>query len=396
VSGRSLAALLAIAAATCGGPDAVDPASAGLRVEIDTVAGVEHVRNAGSPPEWSLAETLTLGSSGAAATAAGDDEFGHVAGVVGDTAGRVYVADAMSADIRAFDAEGRLLRRIGRRGAGPGEFIGLISLGRLGDGLAALDVATARLGVLSAEGEWLGQQPYRGGDVAQLLAAGGGALYMPSIVAGPSGRELRYVVQTAAGPTDTLRPPPLEAREQPQARCTYGGDVTAARQASFAPRQLRVPAPDMQWADVWTADYRIVFLTPAGDTVRIVERDVRRRAVTDSAWQAETAAFDAFLAEHPDAACDRRTLPRPDAMTLVRAVFFDDDGRMWVERLSDAGTTLDVFDTGGRLLGLVGVPDRFERVVPHVLGDRLHMVVADSLGVQAVRVYRVIGMSAGT
>lgn len=36
--------------------------------------------------------------------------------------GRIVIADMYDAAVRYFDASGRLIRKVGRRGAGPGEF----------------------------------------------------------------------------------------------------------------------------------------------------------------------------------------------------------------------------------------------------------------------------------
>ena len=53
--------------------------------------------------------------------------------------GRVFVAERQLTAIRAFDAQGRYLYSIGRRGAGPGEFEWVQGIGLLGDTLWATD-----------------------------------------------------------------------------------------------------------------------------------------------------------------------------------------------------------------------------------------------------------------
>lgn len=48
--------------------------------------------------------------------------FGEIAGVGLDREGKVIIVDRKVWDVRLFDAQGRFLQRLGRRGQGPGEF----------------------------------------------------------------------------------------------------------------------------------------------------------------------------------------------------------------------------------------------------------------------------------
>lgn len=74
------------------------------------------VRAQGPGARLVLTEVLRLGS------AFGDDAFGRVMDVELGPTGRIYVADDLRWNIVVFDGAGRLLRRVGRRGQGPGEF----------------------------------------------------------------------------------------------------------------------------------------------------------------------------------------------------------------------------------------------------------------------------------
>jgi hypothetical protein len=74
------------------------------------------VRPRGPAARLVMTEVLRLGS------AFGDDAFGRAMDVELGPTGRIYVADDLSWNVLVFDRSGRLLRRVGRRGQGPGEF----------------------------------------------------------------------------------------------------------------------------------------------------------------------------------------------------------------------------------------------------------------------------------
>ena len=104
-----------------------------------------------------LAEAARIGSVEADADAA----FGFIADVAVDGAGRVYVADPTAAQILVFDAAGGLLRRIGRRGEGPGEFQAPIEMAvGSGDTLRVFDNALWRVASFDSAGTV--------GDILQL------------------------------------------------------------------------------------------------------------------------------------------------------------------------------------------------------------------------------------
>ena len=68
-------------------------------------------------PVLELKEELALGGG----EAEGDYAFGRVRHFVVDDAGAFYVLDQQNAHVKVFDASGKYLRTIGRKGQGPGE-----------------------------------------------------------------------------------------------------------------------------------------------------------------------------------------------------------------------------------------------------------------------------------
>jgi hypothetical protein len=68
-------------------------------------------------PRIVLNEQFRVGSADGA-----NDAFARVVDVVFDGRGRIVIADDLNHQLSVFDASGRFLRRVGRQGAGPGEF----------------------------------------------------------------------------------------------------------------------------------------------------------------------------------------------------------------------------------------------------------------------------------
>jgi len=64
----------------------------------------------------SLEEVLSVGTLD-------DDTLFQWVGITVDPQGRIYVTDGMDYSIKKFDADGQLLKKAGRRGQGPGEFL---------------------------------------------------------------------------------------------------------------------------------------------------------------------------------------------------------------------------------------------------------------------------------
>ncbi len=70
-----------------------------------------------------------------------DYVFGSIEAVSHTTEGNILVLDRAACSVAEFDPDGEFVRRMGRSGSGPGEFLNPLSMVRLGDGrVAVLDI----------------------------------------------------------------------------------------------------------------------------------------------------------------------------------------------------------------------------------------------------------------
>ncbi len=380
-----MAVILAVSFASwaCGG-DAIPSSS--LVVQVDTVNGVVQVSNYGAGPEWALVELVRVGTGGGVGLEERPDEFGQVVGVVANEDGTIYVADGMAKEIRVFSETGVFLQRIGREGGGPGEFRSIQSLGMLGDTIVVLDPGNGRLGFISPEGQWIGHRSYlriSGPDV-RIFQTGVSEFSIPAL---EGDMRMVFVRHNSAGAQESI------SLQRPGAANFY---VFCQHERGFvyfvpewAPNLLRVPAPNGHLIEGWSGTYRLALLDVDGDTVQVLERDQPRLIPTDADWDDQVARFDSMMAPLSGLKCNPRRPVRPKEKGLIRAMFFDDHGRLWIERRTANGFALDAFDRVGALRGSVDIPNRVEDVPIFIRGDRVYLVVQDELGINTVLAFEV-------
>jgi outer membrane protein assembly factor BamB len=379
LSGFVLLAVLSSVIAGCS--DTRAPVAA---VAIDTTGGVIHVRNRTLPVAWPLSEIASVDG-----TPAG---FTRIYSLTVDGDGNIYVADNGESTIRVFDPHGDALRTIGRRGSGPAEFLDLYSVAWLGDTLVALDPGNSRVGLLTRDGVWLGERILSRrmtGRGIQLLE-GDGAVFVPSITVVDTVVQRTFIRQTALGFADTVVLPSMgnEARNS-FITCEFPHHAGIADFAvPFASHSLITVNRSGSPVLANTGGYRIIFMSSKADTVRTVEAPASPEPVTPRDWADSLAEFRSFQQKYPGAHCEPNDPKAPSAKSVIGALWFDDQHRLWVERRDGRGHGYDVFDSGGVLIGTMAAPARDQDINPYVRDGRLYLVAMDSAGAQTIKVYR--------
>jgi len=394
-AGRGAALLIAaLAPAACAGRN-----GAGAPVVTDS-AGVAIVTNAapasGRAGSWRVDPEPLLDLGGDETGPAG--VFERVAGLVLVPDGGVIAGDEGAGEIRAFDPEGRLRWRTGRRGDGPGEFRLIASLGAgAGDSIWVFDFGNRRFTLLDAAGALA-----RTFDIGVAISA-------PSAV----GRleNGRFVLREVWGSPHGDGPQVTGLSRDPAAIVTITGDGTRLDTVAVYPgREVYLTLENGRGVMSTPLFARNTSVAVAGDRVLIGDQAAFAIDVLDAGGvklrsirmtgldltidgDVVRRTTDALL-EHLPAAerADRRrfleSLPGPPTRPAFGRILVAPSGEIWVSRHAPA--PLDppawtVFDAGGRLLAVVTMPDRFR--LEAVGETRIAGVWRDEYDVEHVRVH---------
>lgn len=377
-SARYLAAAALALCAACGADDSGQPADGAWR------AG----------EEWKLVKEAQIGS----ADGEGAAMFANIVGLLVDPLDRVWVADGQQQEVRVFDARGRHVRTIGRKGGGPEEFGMLAGMDWGPDGnLWVVDGGNSRYAVWDTAGKLVATHrrasnmlmiPWSGGWDAEgrLYDIGGSAM-------GPEGETL---VRAGADlqPRDTFTIPPFKGEFW---EVVNEGGAGRGRGRGRSIMRMNVPFTGSQeWrvdprGNVWiarTQQYRLErhpFGGGAPDLV--VERPTQPVKVADEDLERALGRFDDF--KERGGQIDESRIP--DTYPALQSFFFADDGHLWVfPQLGPDRPALDVFDPAGRFLGRVTPPGRVMTVpYPAIRGNRFVGVVRDENDVETVWVMRI-------
>lgn len=388
-------ASLLLAAVVSGCTAAAGDASARWTGTIDTLAsGQVVVHNTADPvwapgEAWRVTEELRIGS----VDGDGPDVLGSVTSFEIDRAGRVWILEGQSQQLRVFDGDGSFVRTIGRNGGGPGEFARAMRVELGPDGnLWVMDPSNNRLSVFDTAGTYLEGRLALGGFIMMPWPGrfdSRGRYYAPVPRTGTEFRIglLRY--DTAFTPADTLDVPTDPVERQSFRLSSPDGRSMMVAGVPFQGGLRWKLAPDGATWSLVTDQYRLFELDENGDTIRTITRDYEPLPVTDEDRAQAREDLKWFLDQGGQADWSKLPGEKPAAASF----FFDDEGDIWVERVTEgggSGSSFDVFDPEGRFLGNVHTPFPLSGPEPIIRGDTLWGVTRDELEVPYIVRARIV------
>ncbi|MFQ5528868.1 MAG: 6-bladed beta-propeller [Gemmatimonadota bacterium] len=405
---------LVVALSACG--DATSAASDWAGSVTDS-AGVAMVTNPSSP-SWSEAEAwgtevvLRIGEAAGDA----DYQFGQIAGIGVTSNGHILVLDQQAQRVQVYGPDGTYQSSIGRPGSGPGEFgpaASALFVGR-GDTLIIPDVGNQRVNVTVIDGEStsFAIQMEQGIPMRYDLFESGDLVAQRRALNLPNQDAVTNDLIATQGYDGTI----LDTLLTPKRGDTFTFTSDRPQFHIFAPEPMWTTLSGNRLAFATNDSYRIEVFSSDGSLERVVANPYEPTPVTESH---ERTLVDLMRTQF-----ERNGVPPAQADLLMDGVSFADNwpaftqmragpaGTLWVQRvrylsdlteeelesynptLDQGSPQWDVFDSAGRYLGIVELPDRFTPFT--VDGDRWYGVVRDDFDVQYVQVLRITGAAAGS
>lgn len=362
--------------------------------DVAIVANTAPARGRASAWRIDTEPLLDLGAEGSGPAGV----FERVAGIVLLQDGGLVAGDEGAAEIRAFDPDGRLRWRAGRRGDGPGEFRLIASLGAgPADSIWVFDFGLRRFTILDAAGT-----PLRTLDAGPAISAASAVGRLP---------DGSFVLRETWGSAGDEGVRTAGMRRDPAAIVRLAADgaaldtvalypgrevwisVEGGRGVMNAPLFARTTAVALAGPTIIVGDqagFAIDMLSADGGKLRSARIEGLDLAIDRNAV---ARAADALLEQLPRAerAARRRmleALPQPPTRPAFGRIVVSAAGEIWVsEHTPPPLEPVDwyVLDPDGRWLGNVTVPDRFR--LEAVGEDRVAGVWRDEYDVEHVRVH---------
>jgi hypothetical protein len=380
-----------------------------MRVLFALLASIAAAPLAGqAPPRWSLVPELRIG--GQAATEA-EYEFTTVRHVAVGPTGAMYVTQGLEQEIRVYDAQGKYVRTIGRKGGGPGEFMGLGTIGFVGDTLYTTDFQQRRITLFRADGSLIttivadaSQGSLRTDSVVfrpspvVLLADGtalGSASYASHLVAnGQITRAPVYRLTRTARVLETVAWLPVGsgqgAVQSGSSALFFIQPVSDAPMAEFAAKAGRLYMVERA-ARAGSNTFRVTAIAARGDT--LWDRSFPYRplplgpGVADSILNVAARRFSGgrggFTSDQI-----RKAVFIPDHQVTVTRVIVATDGSLWLRR-EEFGDPIawTVIDPQGRIAATLSLPRNVRPMT--VVGDNVWGVELDDVDVPTLVRWRV-------
>ena len=347
-----------------------------------------------SADEWQLQLPPVLEIGRADGDEDGPDLFGFITQAIQLSTGNIAVADGLAREIRIFDEAGSHLLTFGRPGEGPGEFTNLVSIAELaGDTIAAIDNLNGRVSLFTSAGAFVRSFP-----IPRLPGASA-----PNVVGWLEDGTL--LIQTNSRPVsrdtrDQSTVSPLRGRPSTARSSRRSASSRTAGWAETASDWASARAPSSRWVAPWhgmdtPSDFELVGHDRTGSVRRIVRMNRTPKAVTQEEIAESQAEVEKSLEGMSGPAVERILETEFASTHPVHGMLMSDEtGSLWVQRYrnrfaQDPGPgEWDIFDAEGRLTGYLTIPNEFR--ITDIGGQFVLGVHSDALGVQAVRMHRLI------
>jgi len=355
-------------------------------------------------------EVFTVGS------VVGDnwDTFGNVRSVAFDSGGNLHIFDSLSEHILVVGPDGSLLRTVGGRGEGPGEFGNVSSAIVARDGSYTV-VGSSQVDLLDPDGTFVRRVTLEESMILSNMALPDGRLLAAQFLRiadfmasgefpDPEGRPIHVIPLDGSEPAvhytawDLPEDPAAEDADEG----SEPGTIHLSAGRAFEPGLHFDMLTDGRLALADSIGYRVKLIGLDGSVAGVIERPIAPLAVSEAVMEAERERYRETTARLANIRSQTFQIEREgaeglafaDEVPVVADLKVDWDDRIWVTRSGadgdDDGPT-DIVTPDGRYIGTLTAdglrtPDAFG---PDGL---LAYIETDELDVPTVRVVRLVSL----
>ncbi len=317
-------------------------------VKVETIDGVTYVHNPPTPlhPEKTVTFEEEFIFSDKDKT--GEMRLYKPGRYTVDGQGRVYIEEGSDMSIKVFDAQGKYLRAIGRKGSGPGEFGRIFDLTLLPDGrLLVTDFETRRTSFFSPEGEFLSSFQWKK-FFSQVHLVTNSSYTVNEMVATEDMRELW--VKTIDFNGEELVT--FGKFVYPEFKMIRQGEMAFSTSVPYSPRSVFVGDQERQlFYHCLNDTYIIEVYDGDGKLVRKIDLPYEPPPVT----REDVEEFLSRFKDRPDSpfAEMAKDMDLPKVKTVTERMIIDNWGNLWVKTNEDRKesektfTAFDIFNPKG-------------------------------------------------
>lgn len=372
-----------------------DSAGVSILVSLDSVWS--------APEQWRLASTPDMQFGDV-----DNEPLYEVTAAAFLPSGGVAFTNSGTHELVAVDSTGRVRFRFGREGEGPGEFQGLDALQvARGDTLLVLDRGLSRASFISPTGEFyraLAMPRFNGAPLRQVFPLRDGRFIgsinsrgrVPRGPDAPTGfvrDHATHLLISAEGVVeDTIVVLPGDQQYYvPSGRTP---DFMVSRNPMLRLSAVYAVSPVGELYAGLGDDFSIGVFGVDGSLRRVIRDSTVNLALSREEFDDHVDAYIARAKGRGDPGPPpgwTYDMPIPQRRPPFSAFLFDDEGNLWVSpyaEFNDWAKAWKVFDLGGRLLGSVGMPERFRPLA--VAEQKVLGVRTTELNVEVVEIYSLL------
>ncbi|MCZ0935481.1 MAG: 6-bladed beta-propeller [Gemmatimonadetes bacterium] len=323
--------------------------------------------------------------------------FSRIASVAEDPLGRVLVVDREVSEVRVFDSGGAFLFRLGGEGDGPEEFRGPCCLGFSPEGelwvRQAARYTAFELGDAAATYLRVQRRPFggQGGAAPVTFDAEGRLVDIGSLRSSgePFVHGRVHVNEDGSADTVVLREPEAAAEGHRTVVVDmsgfaegFSGTAQLYLYQPYGPLWLRAHAPGGAWASASRSLYAVELHAADGSMTEIIGPPDPGPPLSPEEREYAQSRLERDMERGN---LDEPAFEIPERKGPVADIFFDQAGRLWVEKAAADGAEMveaDVYE-GAALVARYRWPSRVDPgAVPWATGTALYGVTTDELGVE--------------